>query len=387
MIRGGDSLLPAPPADLVDGLARLETIVAGAMPLKPKHRAMLPRGVAALSALLTTDREDLPRDYMARPEHLAAYLHWFLPWNVYRQGRLLAGLGLDLPAGSRILDMGAGPLTFLHALWLACPELRAREVHYEAVDRAEPALKAGRTIFAALAGEASANWRVTTRRGAAGGRPGPAADLVVAANMINELDSDRSGRRRGPDVEGPERLVMGWEKMVAPGGRLLLIEPGIRPASAQLVRLRAAALERGWIVEAPCTHPGECPLPGRGRAGWCHFTCGTEGTPRWLESLGRAARLPKERASVAFLLLQAPAPEAEEPVRRGQTPVRVVSDSFTVPERRRGCYACGEGGLVLLTARERGGPALPVSGDLLAPRRPAEPERDRRSGALIVPLD
>ncbi len=74
-------------------------------------------------------------------------------------------------------------------------------------------------------------------------------------------------------------------------------------------------------------------------------------------------------------------------MRRGLTPVRVVSDSFTVPERRRGCYACGEGGLVLLTVRERGGPALPVSGDLLAPRRPAEPEKDRRSGALIVPLD
>ncbi len=220
MIRGGDSLLPAPPADLVDGLARLEPVLAEAFPLKPKHRAMLPRGVAALSALLTTDREDLPRDYMARPEHLSAYLHWFLPWNVYRQGRLLAGLGLDLPDGARITDVGAGPLTFLHALWLACPDLRARKLHYEAVDRAEPALKAGRTIFAGLAGEAADRWHVVTRGGAAGGRPGTAADLVVAANMINELDNDRSGRRRGPDVDAAERLVMGWEKMVAPGGRL-----------------------------------------------------------------------------------------------------------------------------------------------------------------------
>ncbi|HPF70653.1 MAG TPA: small ribosomal subunit Rsm22 family protein [Candidatus Krumholzibacteria bacterium] len=390
MIRGGASLLPAPPGDLVDGLVRLAAVLGDAYPLRPKHRAGLPQGVAALSAMLTVDRDDLPRDYMARPEFLAAYLHWFLPWNIYRQGRLLAGLGPDLPAGTRILDLGAGPLTFLHALWMSCPDLRGRTLHYEAVDRSEPALKAGRALFAGLAGEQGGDWRIATRRAAAGGRGSRPADLVVAANMLNELEPDRGGRQRGPDVEGPERLVMGWERMTAPGGRLLLIEPGVRQAATQLVKLRAAALERGWSVEAPCTHAATCPLPGRGRAGWCHFGCSTEGAPAWLEALGRAAHLPKERATLAFLLLRAPAAgqEGEQAAaRRGRPPVRVVSDGFALPERRRGCYACGEDGLVLLTVKDRADSRLPASGDLLAPARPDQPRRDGRSGAPVIPLD
>lgn len=386
MTRPDQHLLPAPPPELVDGLARLETILAQAFPLRARHRAALPGGIAQLSSLLTVDRDSLPRDYMARPEHLGAYLHWFLPWNVYRQGRLLSGLQPDLAAGARILDLGAGPLTFLLALWLACPRLRECELHYEAVDGAEPALRTGREIFAALAGPAGDRWRVSTRRGAAGGRPARPADLLVVANMINELEAERGGRRRGPDVDNQERLMMGWERMLAPGGRLLLIEPGVRPSAAQLVRLRGAAVERGWTIVAPCTHAETCPVPGRRGGSWCHFACDTAGAPRWLESLGRAARLPKERASLSFLLLQAgnaaPTAAAEGPLG-----LRVVSDAFDLPGGRRGCYACGSRGLVLLAVPARRGAGLPVSGDRLSVAWPEAAERDPKTRATIIPLD
>lgn len=383
MTRRPQPLLPGPPADLVDGLARLEGLLAEVLPLRPKHRAALPGGVTRLSAMLTAERDDLPRDYMTRPEHLAAYLHWFLPWNIYRQGRLLAGLPLDLADGARIVDLGAGPLTFLLSLWLARPDLRGRALRYEGVDQAEPALRAGRDLFAALAGPAAGAWQVTTRRGAAGPRPGPGADLVVAANLLNELEPERGGRRRGPDVQEHERLVLGWERMVAPGGRLLLIEPGVRPAAAQLVRLRTAALERGWRVEAPCTHAETCPLPGRRGGAWCHFACDTAGAPRWLEALGRAAKLPKERASLSFLLLQAGGGAAAAGARFR---VRVVSDAFDLPGSRRGCYACGEAGLVLLTLPLRDAAFLPASGDALSVTVPEGAARDGRSGAAVVAL-
>ncbi len=386
MIRPGRHLLPAPQADLVDGLARLESLLAEAFPLRPRHRAALPGGVTQLSSLLTVDRDSLPRDYMARPEHLAAYLHWFLPWNVYRQGRLLAGLGVDLGAGARILDLGAGPLTFLLALWLARPELRERELHYEAVDGAEPALRVGRELFAALAGPAGARWQVSTRRGAAGARPTRPADLLVVANMLNELESERGGRRRGPDVDNQERLMMGWERMLTVGGRLLLIEPGVRPAAAQLVRLRSAAVERGWTIVAPCTHAETCPVPGRRGGSWCHFACDTSGAPSWLETLGRAARLPKERASLSFLLLQAGGVVPQEPAPDAPLDLRVVSDAFDLPDSRRGCYACGPRGLVLLSVPARRGAELPASGDALAVAWPAQGDRDPKTRATIVPL-
>ena len=135
-------LLARPSADLVDGLVRLEKAVDRARPLRGKHRAGLAGGIAELSGLLTSEREDLPPDYMSRPPHLAAYLRWFLPWNIHRQGRLLQGLELDLPDEPRVLDVGAGPLTFAIALWLARPDLRERPLQLVAVDRSEAALKA-----------------------------------------------------------------------------------------------------------------------------------------------------------------------------------------------------------------------------------------------------
>jgi hypothetical protein len=123
---GIQQLFPEPGAELTRGLGELGALLRRIHPLKTKHRATLPGTVRRLSAFLTVERDQLPPDYMNRPEYLAAYVNYFLPWNIYRQGRLLQGLELDLPEGTRILDLGAGPLTFLHSLWLARPELRRR---------------------------------------------------------------------------------------------------------------------------------------------------------------------------------------------------------------------------------------------------------------------
>lgn len=378
MSRPRTTLLPEPSAPLAEGLAHLRPALDAALPLRPRHRAALPGGVARLSALLTTDRDRLPADYMSRPEHLAAYLHWFLPWNVMRLGRLLQGLAPDLPAGTRILDLGAGPCTFLVALWLARPDLRDRELRYLAVDRSEPALKAGRRLFAAMAGE-DAPWRLsTTRRPPRGGR----ADLLVAANMVNELDADRPARQKGPDLDPMERLVADWERLLDPAGRLLVVEPGVRTAAARLVRLRAAALERGWCAVAPCPHPDTCPLPGRRGGSWCHFAADAVGAPRWLAALGKAAKLPKERVSLSFLLLNR---AGEVPPARDR--VRVVSDAFALPGGRRGRYGCSGRGLVLLRSAAGPGDAGTVSGDLVRVRWPERPERDPRSRALVVDHD
>lgn len=369
------NLLPAPSADLVNGLARLEGILGRVLPLKGKHRASLPGGVADLSEMLTTERDRLPPDYMSRPPLLSAYLRWFLPWNIYRQGRLLQGLDLDLPAEPRVLDLGAGPLTFACALWLARPELRSRPLTLVAVDRSEAALKAGRGIFSELAGP-SAPWRLELHGRAAGGRMGRPGDLLVAANMLNELGGDRSARRRrGPDQEQDERLLESWEGQLGPQGKVLLIEPGVRTASAHLVRLRTVAVDRGWRPEAPCPHAEVCPLPGKRSGSWCHFACGTAGMAPWVETLGRKARLPKDRVSLSFLLL------GRRPRETAADEVRVVSEDFSLDGGGRGRYGCSASGLVMLTGR---GPT--ASGDLLTVKRPDRTTTDERSGAPLVPL-
>ena len=385
-------LFPLPSAGLLDGLAGLPRVLDDVYPVKAKHRSLLPAGIRRLSDFLTSDRENLPRDYMTRPEFLAAYLHYFLPWNIYRQGRLLEGLDLALKPGTRIVDLGAGPLTFLHALWLARPGLRDQALDYLAVDRSEPALKTGRKLFRSLSG--TSGWNVQTDNRPAGKFKFRPADLLVMANFLNELEGaprpGRSHRGSGPEGASPEAvLVEKWEQQVAADGAILLIEPGVRDAGRLLSRVRAVALERGWRIPAPCPHTGECPMPGQRSTPWCHFTFPTGDSPAWLARLSRQAKMPKDRASLSFLLMT----RGEEPcvrIRTARLPgkgcgvIRVVSENFELPDGKRGRYGCSERGLVLLESP--GGVPGPVPGDQVTVKWPEAPLRDPKSGALAIPL-
>lgn len=380
-------LFPLPSAELLDGLAGMQRSLARAYPLKTKHKAVLPSVIRQLSDFLTIDREHLPRDYMSRPDFLGAYLNYYLPWNIYRQGRLLAGLDLALKPGARVVDLGAGPLTFLQALWLSRPGLRDQDLDYLAVDRSETALKTGRKLFEAMA--AGSGWTIRTDNQPVGQNKFQPADLLVMANFVNEVDrAPRAGRPAegaGKEIQLLER----WEAQVGRQGAILLIEPGVRDAGRVLSRIREAALARGWSVPAPCPHREDCPMPGLRSTPWCHFTFPTGDTPAWLSRLSTKAKLPKARASLSFLLLV----RGDDPpvrIRPAKTPgkgcglVRVVSEAFDLPGGKRGRYGCSERGLILVESLRQVPGCAP--GTLLNLPWPAGDPRDPKSGALVVPL-
>ena len=392
MSGGAGSLLPPPAGELTAGLAALEKDLARHCPIPSRHRKSLPGSVRRLHELLTGDRADLPRDYLSQKPLLSAYLYWFLPRNLLRQGRLLQGLGLDVPDGARVLDLGAGPLTFFQALWLACPQMRERKLDLTAVDRSEAVLRNGSDLLTAMQQRTSqSGWTTRTVRSLAGRvRSKEPADLLVAANLLNELDQDqrRGARTRGSGATLSDHVLDEWERLIDADGLVLVIEPGTRPASRRLVRLREAALQRGWQVAAPCTHDRDCVAPGRAGGPWCHFLFSGSRSVPWLDRLGRAADLSAERLSLSFLLLARSATPTvklagSRPPRRGEVAVRVISETFDLPDRRHGCYGCSPRGLLLLTADDRS--AMPVPGDGLTCTVPEDARRDAKSSALIVP--
>jgi len=386
-------LFPPPPAELVRGLERLAKLLTEVMPLRAKHRESLPGQIKALSAYLTVERDQLPRDYMNQPPLLGAYLHYFLPWNLYRQGRLLAGLDLRIRPGAQIVDLGAGPVTFLLALWLARPSLREQELRYLGLDRSDAVLKHGRQLFKLLAG--ASPWQVRTEKKPVGAGRTPPADVLIMANFLNEMEwgSEQRPRTRDDDDDQAtphDLLLERWEQQVADDAAILLIEPGMRAFGRNLFRLREAALARGWRAAAPCPHQQTCPMPGQRNKAWCHFNFAAADVPSWLEKISRRAKLPKERASLSFLLLTC----GDDPPVRVAGPggpagadnwVRVVSESFDLPEWQRGRYGCSARGLVLLQDHKSGVAAGPRPGELLQVTWPPEPKRDRKSGAWILP--
>jgi ribosomal protein RSM22 (predicted rRNA methylase) len=82
------------------------------------------------------------------------------------------------------------------------------------------------------------------------------ADLVVASYLLAELPQDRAASV-ARDL---------WQ---AARGALALIEPGTPDGFARIRSARAALIEAGAHVAAPCTHDRDCPLQADD---WCHFS-------------------------------------------------------------------------------------------------------------------
>lgn len=374
IIRQARPLFPRPAPELVQALHAYRSALDAAHPLKPRHRAGLHEDVKRLSLALTAERGPGPRaNYLSDPASLSAYLHYFLPWNLYRLSRLLTGLDFDLPAGASVLDLGSGPLTLPQAIWLSRPALRERRLRFVCVDQTGQALRAGRALFDAMTGEAGRNWTIETVQAPAHKAPEGPFHTVMAANALNELV-----RGRGEEGhEALERVAEVLASRVDGGGRVLLVEPGTRLGGRILSRLRDMFVEEGFTPLAPCTHSEPCPMLAPRWRSWCHFVFPADGAPGWLTGLSKLAGLEKDRVSLSFAHLLA----GERP--RSEGFLRMVSHRFALPDGL-GIYACGQEGLRLFTF-----PASPrgmVSGSLVQADLPEPGRRDPKSGAWLTPV-
>ena len=152
--------------------------------LRPKaaHFKNLPFDIAALSNILTEERVQLARPYWSEARYLAAYLWYFLPWNLVRLAPLLTNLPLNITPGYKILDLGSGPLTFPIALWLARPDLRNTPIHFICTDAHLPPMQAGNIIFASIRGE-NCPWQIELKK----------ADLKDALGQFKQKNQGSSG--------------------------------------------------------------------------------------------------------------------------------------------------------------------------------------------------
>jgi len=358
---------------------------------------------------------------------LSAYLRYFLPWNVFRLCRIFSlGIMPELSDGDAITDLGSGPLTLPIALWLAFPQLRRIKLEFRCVDKSAAVLDAGHKLFKAICsgksavkgatpGEVSGTgensvWQIKTIHASleepVRGKP---AKLVAAVNVFNEVSSglyQSGGMERAANKAA---ALLG--KLCAPDGSILVVEPGNPQGGAFITSLRAAFLEKGRPPAAPCPHAGDCPFPGTSlpggtksrkgspgrnsntKAKWCHFAFDTEAAPAALHKLSAAAKIPKERATLSFLLTAPGAtPDLITPRRQdaeyakkegeGSFRVRIISDAFPVLQAW-GRYACSEKGMILLTGKRVRVEAL-GTGMLLELPLPVKEQRDAKTGALVV---
>jgi len=387
-----EQIFPRPSREFLTLLAGLPKHLDAAMPMRRQHRRELPGDIRHLSHLLTDERGDLRRDYLADPAALSAYMRYFLPWNIYRLGTLFAGLAID-PGGDNpdgaatIVDLGTGPLTAPLTLWMSRPHLRKRPLHFVCVDRAPKPMRLGLDALNSLAAAQGglAPWKVTLVKGPLDARLREKADLLIMANALNEV----LHRGEGDLLEDADALAWHLSGMLTPTGSLCVVEPGIRPSAHLMSALRRGFLHHGLNPVAPCPHTGPCPMNGRGFTAWCHFNFDAELAPNWLKALSDEAKLAKDNVSLSFLSFSAKGRKLEPAP--GKTFVRAVSGPFELPAqegqnavRRFGQYACSEHGLTLLSLAQKH--LVPLPGALIEATWPEEPVQDAKSGALILPI-
>lgn len=362
-------------ARLLAELEQVELLLPAILHLKPKHLAGLPGSVQELSRMLTSERGELARGYLQSPAHFAAYVSYFLPWNLHRLTRLIPDLGLDLPDGARILDIGSGPLTFPLALWLARPDLRSKRLNFVCSDRSKKILSTGAAILDQVMSKSAEKspWRIellyTHMEKAFERQSG--LHLVSLCNVLNE-----AGGKRGSDsVRKVHNLVRLAGSRLAASGQLLAVEPGTRVGGGLISLLRHEALASGLAVLSPCTHQNACPLQGRGQTRWCHFVFKNKGVSVGLRRLSKLAGLEKNGLSLSFALL---AREGSDHSAPGAV-ARIVSQTFKRRANPPAAYGCSPDGLLLMES-ESAGAFWPGRG---VPYVVGE-SKDGKSGALLA---
>jgi ribosomal protein RSM22 (predicted rRNA methylase) len=157
-----------------------------------------------------------------------------------------------------LLDVGAGTGAAAWAAVGVWPELGAATL----IDRELAAIALGRRLAesAGSSALAAATWQTADVRRATL----PASDLVVAGYVLGEVGDDAA---RGALVS---RL---W---AATQGLLVLVEPGSRAGFGRIRAARAALIEAGGHVVAPCPGDEACPLRD---PAWCHFLARLDRSP------------------------------------------------------------------------------------------------------------
>jgi ribosomal protein RSM22 (predicted rRNA methylase) len=197
--------------------------------------------------------------------------------------------GPDL-APQNLLDVGAGPGTASWAAAEAFPSL----LSFSLLD-ANAAL---RSLALDLAHNSSRLSAMRYDQGDAAAKlaDAPAADLVVASYLINELD----------DAARAALADLMWAKT---RDTLLVVEPGTPAGTQRILDLRRRLIAQGAHVAAPCPHDAECPLAAQD---WCHFT---QRLPRSrVHKQLKAAELPYEDEKFIYVALSR-APPAQRRAR------------------------------------------------------------------------
>jgi ribosomal protein RSM22 (predicted rRNA methylase) len=311
------------------------------------------KGVSRLSRLLTRERDRMPAAYLRDAELRAAYRAYFLPVNLAKVRLPLSELAFHpsrpLQRGRlRVLDVGAGPGTaLLGVLAFFLGRKPAPVLEFTAADQVAANLRIAETLFGELrdrSGAAATLRTVSCRVEDLQAHVDGAFDLIIVANVLNELFPDAASRisRRIELLDGMVR------RLLAPNGSCVIIEPALRETGRDLLGVRDGLLDAGWHVYAPCLMQERCPCLANPKD-WCHEDRPWE-PPEIVREIDARTGLRKDSLKFSYCILRED--DASLADVHGADAFRVVSEPL-VSKGKIDLYLCGKGGRRLATRLDR----------------------------------
>jgi ribosomal protein RSM22 (predicted rRNA methylase) len=301
-------------------------------------------GVSRLSRLLTRDRARMPDGYLRDAQLREAYRSYFLPVNLEKVRLPLSELSLH-PSGLleyrrlRVLDVGAGPGTaLLGVLSYFRERMPATVLEFTAVDQIAENLRIAEQLFRELRDRSGAAATLRTaccRIEDLQTHVDGTFDLIIAANVLNELfpdDAARTGRCIAL-FDGMAR------RLLADNGSCVVIEPALRETGRDLLSLRDGMLAAGWRVYAPCLMQERCPALANPKD-WCHEDRPWE-PPETVREIDARTGLRKDSLKFSYCILRKDGASLADV--HGSDAFRVVSEPL-VSKGKIDLYLCGRGG-------------------------------------------
>ncbi len=232
------------------------------------------RELKPLAELIEGLSEQYRKDKELTPiseQQAAAYALYYTPLNFIKTCFLLGQLRSVPQASStplRLLDYGCGPGTAS----LAALALIPSPLHITAVDSSSAMRNiASRLVpeFASALPETPTGKLVQIQTAAKMPTDSTTFDIVIAANVLNELDEEL----RFP-------LVSSLISKLSSQGILILLEPALLSPTRSLMKVRDSILNEAPSLTPifPCTHRNQCPMLQQTSDDWCHGS---------LEGMGR----------------------------------------------------------------------------------------------------
>ncbi|HSN29203.1 MAG TPA: small ribosomal subunit Rsm22 family protein [Kofleriaceae bacterium] len=307
----------------------------------PLQTAALTRAIADRSRRYTSERERLaqPAD---RTADLAARAAFFTvadaPKLAIPIAELVARGAIPPRRPLRVTDIGAGcgALSLGLVASLANDELGGAMFDFTLIDHDVAALRIAAAALRRLAASQRTEIAITTRVADVTQTSLPAADLVLAGTVFNELPA-------------AQRLPLARAALasLADDGALIVLEPALRETSRALHSLRDQLLAGGTHVFAPCTRQlAPCPMLAND-GDWCH-EARPAALPPHTHELARLTHLRDDGLKFSYLTLR------KQPLRLSDHPNawRVVSEP-RAPKGKVELDGCSDAGLVPLRLLRR----------------------------------